>query len=78
MSASSCKVVLYHGGYVTHSLHMNHRMLFLDNTGFKPGQREQVLSVSMPPNNNIAQPGPYVVCVAANGVPGVGQFVMVS
>ena len=73
-----CAVVLYHGGFVTHSLHMNHRMLFLDNTGYVAGATSQELTVTMPPNNNVAQPGPYVVYVTCGGVPAVGQFVMVS
>ena len=73
-----CNVVLYHGGFVTHSLHMNHRMLFLDNTGYLAGATSQKLTVTMPPNNNVAQPGPYVVYVTCGGVPAIGQFVMVS
>ena len=75
---SAANVVLYHGGYVTHSLHMNHRMLFLDNTGYVTGAPTQTLTVTMPPNSNVAQPGPYVVYVTCNGVPAFGQFVMVS
>ncbi|KAL9102499.1 MAG: hypothetical protein Q9163_002364 [Psora crenata] len=78
LAAKSCQVVLYHGGYVTHSLHMNHRMLFLDSSGFLAGEEMQTLSVAMPPNNNVAQPGPYVLYVTVDGVPGMGQFVMVS
>lgn len=76
--AKACKVALYHGGFVTHSVHMNHRMLFLDNTGFKAGATAQSLTVTMPPNKNVAQPGPYVVYVTVDGVPAIGQFVMVS
>lgn len=71
-------VALYHGGFVTHSLHMNHRMVFLDNSGYVAGATAQTLTVSMPPNNNVAQPGPYVVYVTCNGVPAIGQFVMVT
>lgn len=71
-------VSLYHGGFVTHSLHMNHRMIFLDNTGFKAGVTAQTITVTMPPNRNVAPPGPYVVYVTADGTPGVGQFVSVS
>ncbi|KAI9778276.1 MAG: hypothetical protein M1839_008301 [Geoglossum umbratile] len=71
------KVVLYYGGFVTHSVHMGHRMLFLDNTGFKAGQAAQTLTVTMP-NGNLAPPGPYVVYVTADGVPAMGQFVHVS
>ncbi|KAI9877220.1 MAG: hypothetical protein M1830_004501 [Pleopsidium flavum] len=76
--SQAVKVALYHGGFVTHSLHMNHRMLFLDNTGFVPGSRTQSLTVMMPPNSNLAPPGPYVVYVTVDGVPAVGQFVSVA
>lgn len=72
------QVSLYHGGFVTHSLHMNHRMIFLDNTGFKAGVTAQTITVTMPPNRNVAPPGPYVVYVTTDGTPGVGQFVSVS
>ncbi len=73
-----CKVVLYHGGFVTHGLHMNMRMVFLDTTGYTAGATSQSLTVTMPPNNNVAQPGPYMVFVTCGGVPAIGQFVMVS
>ncbi|KAL8863660.1 MAG: hypothetical protein Q9178_000343 [Gyalolechia marmorata] len=72
------KVALYHGGFVTHSLHMNHRMVFLDTTGYVAGATTQRLTVKMPPNRNVAQPGPYVVYVTVDGVPAVGQFVSVA
>ena len=77
-TASRVRVALYHGGYVTHSLHMNHRMLFLDNIGFVTGQTPQTLSVTMPPNSNVAQPGPYVIYIVCDGTPGIGQFIVVS
>jgi len=76
--SSAVGIALYHGGYVTHSLHMNHRMLFLDFTGHVAGATLQTLTVTMPPNSNIAPPGPYVVYVTCDGVPAVGQFVMVT
>jgi hypothetical protein len=76
--AQGVKVALYYGGFVTHSVHMGHRMLFLDNTGFKTGQTAQELTVTMPPNKNLAPPGPYVVYVTVDGVPAIGQFVQVS
>ncbi|KAK5164244.1 uncharacterized protein LTR77_009938 [Saxophila tyrrhenica] len=77
-AVQTIKIAPYHGGFVTHSLHMSHRMLFLDIEGFQPGAEQQSLTVSMPPNNNVAPPGPYVVYVVADGVPSIGQFVMVS
>lgn len=72
------KIVLYYGGFVTHSVHMGHRMVYLDHTGFVSGQLTQSLSVVPPPNHNVAPPGNYVVHVVADGVPAVGQFVMVQ
>ena len=72
------QVALYHGGFVTHSLHMNHRMAFLDNTGYQAGATSQELSVNMPPNGNVAPPGPYVVYVVVDGIPAMGQFVSVK
>ena len=72
------QIALYHGGFVTHNLHMNHRMAYLDNTGWVAGQIAQTLTVTMPPNSNIAPPGPYVVYTVCDGVPSVGQFVSVS
>ncbi|KAL1957359.1 hypothetical protein VTO42DRAFT_6039 [Malbranchea cinnamomea] len=77
-NSSELDVVLYHGGFVTHSLHMNHRMLYLDTDGWAPGYSEQEVWVTMPPNSSIAPPGPYVVYVVVDGVPSIGQFVMVD
>ncbi|KAI9703354.1 MAG: hypothetical protein M1836_007921 [Candelina mexicana] len=76
--AQGVKVALYHGGFVTHSVHMNHRMIYLDNTGFNGGSTTQSITVTMPPNSNVAPPGPYVVYVLVDGIPAVGQFVTVA
>jgi len=57
---------------------MGQRMVMLDTTGWQAGAGEQTLTVTMPPNGNVAPPGPYVVYVLVDGVPGVGQFVSVS
>lgn len=76
--AKTAKIALYHGGFVTHNLHMSHRMAFLDSTGWAEGSTEQNLTVVMPPSSNVAPPGPYVVYVVVDGVPAVGQFVMVA
>ena len=78
LGATTIQVVLYHGGFVTHSLHMNHRMIVLDTTGWVAGATAQNLTVTMPPNSNVAPPGPYVVYCVVDGVPGIGQFVSVS
>lgn len=52
-------------------------MLNLDITKSARGGPAQTLYVSGPPNHNVAPPGPYVVYVLVDGVPGVGQFVQV-
>ena len=72
------QVSLYHGGFVTHSLHMNHRMIILDHSGFKADTAAQSLTVTMPPDHNVAHAGPYVIYVLADGTPGIGQFVSVT
>lgn len=84
------QISLHHNGFITHSLHMNQRMLFLDFTEEENlsnshhstheknlQQQKKTLRVRMPPTPNLAPPGPYVVYVVVNGVPAVGQMVMV-
>ncbi|KIW25123.1 uncharacterized protein PV07_10787 [Cladophialophora immunda] len=68
-------IVLYSGGFVTHSVHMGQVMLYLENNGcesLSDGRRR--VEACMPEGIKLA-PGPYVVYVVANGIPGVGQFV---
>ncbi|KAF4310289.1 putative glyoxal oxidase protein [Botryosphaeria dothidea] len=77
-AAKSVKVALYHGGFVTHSVHMGHRMVYLDSTGWKAGATAQKITVTGPPSTNVAPPGPYVVYVVVDGIPAVGKTVMVS
>jgi hypothetical protein len=77
-NAKVFKVSLYYGGFVTHSVHMGHRMIWLDTTGFKAGQTEQTITAKMPPNRAIVPAGPYVVYVLVDGVPAIGQFVQVN
>jgi hypothetical protein len=77
-NAKTVKVSLYYGGFVTHSVHMGHRMVFLDTTGFNPGSTSYSITAKMPPNKSVAPPGPYVVYVLVDGVPAMGQFVKVS
>lgn len=77
-NAADVTVSLYYHGFVTHSLHMGHRMMFLDTDGWQSGGGWKNITVTMPPNSNIAPPGPYVVYVLVDGVPAYGQYVMVS
>ncbi|KAF2254806.1 carbohydrate-binding module family 18 [Trematosphaeria pertusa] len=77
-NSKAVKVSLYYGGFVTHSVHMGHRMAILDTKGFNTASTSQTITVTMPPNKNVAPPGPYVVYVLVDGVPAMGQFVQVS
>lgn len=70
--------VLHYNGFITHNLHMGQRMIVLDTVGWQAGETTQTLTVTMPPNGNVAPPGPYVVYVLVDGVPGIGQFVSVG
>jgi hypothetical protein len=76
--AESLQIALYHGGFVTHALHMGQRLLFLDFENFLPGSKYQMVKATMPPSSSVAPAGPYVLYVVLDGVPGVGQFVMVK
>ncbi|KAI5777380.1 putative galactose oxidase [Geopyxis carbonaria] len=77
-TAKEIKVSLYHGGFVTHSVHMGHRMMFLNYSNWKSGQAKQTISVRSPPNKNVAPPGDYVIYVVADGIPSVGKFVRIQ
>jgi hypothetical protein len=77
-NSKAVKVNLYYGGFVTHSVHMGHRMVWLDTEGFKADSTSQSITVKMPPNKAVAPPGPYVIYVLVDGVPAMGQFVKVS
>ncbi|KAF1809892.1 glyoxal oxidase [Eremomyces bilateralis CBS 781.70] len=76
--ANKAKVSLIYGGFVTHSVHMGQRMLWLDIEGWKAGNTEQKIVVKAPPSTSVAPPGPYMLFVVVDGIPSVGQFVMVN
>ncbi|KAJ9626759.1 hypothetical protein H2204_009904 [Knufia peltigerae] len=68
-------IILYSGGFVTHSVHMGQVMIYLEHSGWRVSNTGQTkVKACMPKGVKIA-PGPYVVYVVANGVPGIGEFV---
>jgi hypothetical protein len=73
------KVMFYHGGFVTHALHMGQVMVELDSSyvvnSAESGESVSDVTVTMPVIT--LAPGPYVVYVVMNGVPGIGQFVSI-
>src|SRR5262249_55607413 len=67
-------VALVRNGSVTHAFDMDQRLIALS---FTPGSG--VLTVTAPPNGNIAPPGYYMLFLLDNsGVPSVASFVQLS
>jgi len=73
----SVDIVLYHGGFVTHALHMGQKMVFLPNQGWEEiggGFKRVIASI---PRLALA-PGPYVLYAVVDGVPSIGQSVLIE
>lgn len=72
------KVLLHYNGFVTHNVHMGQRMVYLETTGFVAGSTAQNLTVQAPPTHNVTPPGYYILFVVADGVPSMGQQVLIK
>ena len=73
-AANISSVVLMKNGSVTHAFDMDQRMVGLNFT-----KGSGVLTVTGPPNGNIAPPGWYMLFLLnSSGVPAVAKFVQVS
>ena len=70
------KVLLIHGGFVTHGLHMGQRMVVLESSPTSQGGR-QVYMPEARYGHGVLPPGPYVLYVVVDGVPSVGQWARV-
>ncbi|KIK59533.1 hypothetical protein GYMLUDRAFT_60089 [Collybiopsis luxurians FD-317 M1] len=64
-SDSNLRVVLMDFGYVTHGVHANSRMVYLDVTG----RSGNTLTIKGPPNGGVYPPGPGFLCIVEDGVP---------
>nr|OQO29912.1 hypothetical protein B0A51_03508 [Rachicladosporium sp. CCFEE 5018] len=67
-TATKLQIALYHGGFVTHGLHMGARMAFLDFEGWVQGRSEQKVSIKMPGRREVTPPGPYVVLTVSQEI----------
>ncbi|CAG8602698.1 17193_t:CDS:2, partial [Racocetra persica] len=67
-------VNLHQAGFVTHSVHMSQRLVWLDITNFE----DKKLSVTAPAGGAIAPPGPYLLNILDNGIPAKAVWVMLS
>ena len=74
------KVVLYHGGFVTHALHMGQRMveLFHGMEIDKDDMIRGLVAIYMPRSSGVVPPGPYWLFAMVNGVPSEGISVIVE
>ena len=73
----SLDVVLYTGGFVTHSLHMGQMMFKMEHTGWAL-MSDGTMEVHANVPDVLMAPGPYWIYVMANGVPGLGESVIVE
>jgi hypothetical protein len=69
--------ILYAGGFVTHALHMGQVMFHMENTGWV-GMTDGTVEVQATIPAVKMAPGPYWVYVLANGVPAMGEYVLVE
>lgn len=76
IEVSAVEVALYQGGFVTHALHMGQVMYFLECDWEVGNENSVEVKTSLPPVK--MAPGPYFMYVMANGVPGVGEPIMVK
>ncbi|KAG8795667.1 hypothetical protein FRC12_011639 [Ceratobasidium sp. 428] len=76
---STAKVVIIRPGFSTHALNMGQRYIELQSTYTGNADNTGVLHVSqLPPNPAIYPPGPALIFVLVNGVPSIGQQIMVG
>ncbi|KAJ6463832.1 copper radical oxidase [Mycena vitilis] len=69
------KVVLMDFGYVTHAVHANSRLVYLE---VKLSNDNTWITITCPPNGMVYPPGPGWLFVVVDGVPSQGLHVMVG
>ncbi|KAI0647349.1 copper radical oxidase [Trametes meyenii] len=72
---ASVKVALMDLGYVTHAVHANSRLVYLESA---LSDDQETLTITGPPNGNVYPPGPGFIYVVVDGVPSVGVKVLVG
>ncbi|KAJ7595207.1 copper radical oxidase [Mycena floridula] len=78
-AAASTIVSVVRPGWTTHAMNMGQRFLQLNSTFTVNSDSSITLhTAQMPPNSNIFQPGPAFVYVVINGIPSVGNYVIVG
>ncbi|KAF8751119.1 hypothetical protein RHS01_08703 [Rhizoctonia solani] len=76
---AKAKVVIIRPGFSTHALNMGQRYIQLDSAYIGNEDNSGVLHVSqLPPNPAVFPPGPALIFVVVDGVPSIGQTIMVG
>ncbi|KAJ6502259.1 copper radical oxidase [Mycena sanguinolenta] len=70
------KVALMDFGYVTHAVHANSRMVYLEATLSDDGTNE--LTITGPPSGNVYPPGPAWIVVVVDDIPSVTQQLIIG
>ncbi|KDQ12600.1 hypothetical protein BOTBODRAFT_176282 [Botryobasidium botryosum FD-172 SS1] len=78
-NVKSTTVVVIRPGFSTHAMNMGMRFVQLETSYTVSDKGGITLHVSqLPPNPAIIAPGPAMIFVVVNGVPSVGQFIMLG
>jgi hypothetical protein len=78
-AAANTVVYLIRQGFTTHAMNMGQRSMQLNNTyTIQPNGTIILHTSQLPPNPNLFQPGPAFVFVTVNGIPSIGQWVIVG
>ncbi|CDO73573.1 Copper radical oxidase [Trametes cinnabarina] len=73
--SANVKVALMDLGYVTHAVHANSRLVYLQ---FSLSNDKQTLTITGPPNGDIYPPGPAFIYVVADDIPSIGVKILVG
>ena len=78
-AAANTVVYLIRQGFTTHAMNMGQRSMQLNNSyTIQPNGTIILHTSQLPPNPNLFQPGPAFVFVTVNGIPSIGQWVIVG
>ncbi|KAG9014896.1 hypothetical protein FRB94_009054 [Tulasnella sp. JGI-2019a] len=76
---ATAKVVVIRTGFSTHAINMGQRYVQLNSTYVGNVDGSATLQVQqLPPNPSILAPGPAFLYVVVNGIPSMGQMIMVG
>lgn len=78
--ASKTKVVVIRTGFSTHGMNFGQRYLELgvSFTQYQDTGDVKLHVSQMPPNANIFQPGPAMIFLVVDGIPSMGQMIMIG